>query len=61
MGLEGSVYATVIVSEKDDPEVLGHIPKTRNSCVCPGFSVAYSDCVTDTPEELVTFIEFIET
>ena len=61
MGLEGSVYATVIVSENEEPEVLGHIPKTRNSCVCPGFRVADSDCVTDTPDEVVTFIEFIET
>jgi hypothetical protein len=33
IGLEGSVYATVIVSEKEEPEVLGQMPKTMNSCV----------------------------
>jgi hypothetical protein len=33
MGWLGSVYATVIVSENEEPEVLGQMPKTRNSCV----------------------------
>jgi hypothetical protein len=61
IGWLGSVYATVIVSENEEPEVLGHIPKTMNSCVCPGFRVADSGWVTDTPEELVTFIEEIDT
>jgi hypothetical protein len=55
------VYATVIVSEKEEPEVLGQMPKTMNSCVCPGFRVADSGWVTDTPDEVVTFIEKSET
>ena len=51
----------VIVSEKEDPEVLGQMPKSKNSCVCPGFRVADSGWVTDTPDEVVTFIEEIDT
>jgi hypothetical protein len=51
----------VIVSEKEEPEVLGQIPKTMNSSVWPGFRVADSGWVTDTPDEVVTFIEETDT